>query len=148
MKVILLKDVKNVGRKFEEVDVKKGYALNFLLPQELARTATNETLQALSQERERHEEMVKKQEEELTQKLESIGEAQVSITAKANEQGHLFAGIGKEEIARAFKESQDIDLDPRYIELEHVIKEVGEHEIPISIMDKEISLTLTVEAEQ
>lgn len=146
MKVILLKDVKNVGKKYEETEVKKGYALNYLLPQELALTATNQTLKALADERARHTEKMREQEKELAEKLATLGDTAVTINAKANEQGHLFAGIGRDEVVAALNETHDLTLDSTHIDLEHAIKEVGDHEIPVTIADQKITLTVTVEA--
>lgn len=148
MEVILIENVQKLGKKFETIDVKKGYALNYLIPQGLARTATNSTLKSLQKQREIHKQKREEKEKELAQKLSTLAGTALTLTRKANDQGHLFAGISPDDIVDALNDKEGIEVDPDYIILEHGIKEVGEHKVPIHIQDKSIELTLSVEAEE
>lgn len=138
MKVILLQDVPNVGRKYEVKNVSDGYARNFLIPRNLAQIATTQTIQAietkkkqLEQEREIHKDILEKN-------IESLSGVRLEIKEKANEKGHLFAGINKEEIAIILKEQKHIEIPSNIIELKQPIKEIGEYKIKVK--DKEFIL--------
>lgn len=131
MKVILLRDVKNLGLKGDIKEVSSGYASNFLLPKNLAKVATEKTVLEIEKAKMRdilREEKDLFQAEKLAEKLE--GE-EVIIKAKTNAQGKLYAGISPNEIAtelhkRKFKVTADqINISP--------IKEVGSYDIIINL---------------
>lgn len=91
--------------------------------------------------------MEKKVHEDLLLKnLEDLTGVTVHMSESANEQGHLFAGIHKEEIIPALKEQTRLEISPEYIVLEKPIKTVGEHEITVSVQDKKTTFKLIVEA--
>lgn len=141
MKVILLQDVPNVGRKYEVKNVSDGYGRNFLISRNLAKIATSQTIQATEKEKKREEEKKKVQEDLFKKNLESLTDAKVVIKEKANEKGHLFASIHPKEISRAVKEQFHIDVPEEMIELDQPIKEMGEYEIKIK--DKKFNLLVT-----
>ena len=86
----------------------------------------------------------KVQGELLAKNFDSLKDAKATISAKANEQGHLFQGIHVDEIVAALKESASIDIDPSMIELKEPIKATGDHEIAVVVEDKKGSFTLEV----
>lgn len=138
MKVILLQDVRGVGRKHDIKDVSDGYGNNFLLPKKLAKVATPQATASL--------EVLKKDEalknkvhlDLVSKNLKSVEAQKIVIKEKANEKGHLFAAIKAEEIVKAIKSATHVDIDPSWVVLEKHIKTTGEftltiapHELPI-----------------
>lgn len=145
MKVILLSDVRKVGKKLEVKDVADGYALNFLIPQGLAEVATpgaQKRADAIRENALRHK---KVQEELLLKNLESVNGKSVTLSREANEKGHLFKGVHKEEIAAEIEKETRITLHPDYIGLEKPLKEVGEHEIEVKVQDKIAKVKVVIE---
>lgn len=146
MKIILLKDVKGIGKKYDIKEVKEGYALNLLIPRGLAVHATENNIKKF--------EIVKKsdishrliQEDLLIMNLKELNNAKIEMVGKANEKGHLFAGIHKEQIIPEIKNQIHIDILPEFIILEKPIKEVGEHEITVKVADKTVKFKLIVKA--
>jgi large subunit ribosomal protein L9 len=146
MKVILLKDVQKVGRKFETVTVAEGYATNSLIPKGLAEVATPKAI-ARAEKFQVQEAADRKVREDLLMKnLKDIGGVTLEIAGKANEKGHLFAGIHKEELVPALKEQTRLDIDPSYIVLDKALKEVGEHKVTVKVQDKEVEFTVVIKA--
>ncbi len=148
MKVILLKDVAKVGQTHDVKNVADGYALNYLIPQGLAKTATNNAVTELESQKSKIEAERKEKQANLVENLGQLSADAITITAKANEEGHLFAGIGKGEIANAIKEQKSLDIDPEIIILENAIKEVGEQTLEAKVGDEIVKLTVKIEAEQ
>ena len=131
MKIIFLQDVKNVGKKFEVKEVSNGYARNFLLPQKLAELATDGSVKNSKARKQQHEAKSNIQSELLEKNIESLDGTKITVSEKANEQGHLFAGLDKNEIAQIIKEQKNIEFPVDLLEIEKPLKEVGEHEIKI-----------------
>lgn len=141
MKVVLLKDVKNMGRAHTTVEVSDGHALNFLIPRKLAVLATDA---AVKQAGTRVQQVVDRKELDLKlveQRLAALAEEKVTITKKANEQGHLYDAVDAEEIAKA------ADLPEDAIKLEKPIKELGDFDIPVSLGETFGKLSITIVAE-
>lgn len=88
----------------------------------------------------------KVQEDLLLMNLKAVEGATIEIKEKANEKGHLFAGIHKEEIIARVKADQHIDLPPEFIVMDKPIKEVGEHSVEIKVKDKSAKLKLIISA--
>lgn len=144
MKVILLKDVPKLGKKFETKEVSSGYALNFLLPQRKVQMATPQILKDLEAQKEAYLATLKETKEKLKIVLEKIKDAKIVIKAPANEEGKLFAGIGVKEIAEAINEQAEEKIDPKIIILENPIKEVGEHPVKIESEDFSEEIIFTI----
>jgi large subunit ribosomal protein L9 len=147
MQVILTQDVPRVGRRYEVVDVSNGYAKNFLFPRKLAETATPVKIAELEKRRE-----AKKAEEEIREKaliemLDSIGEKTVTITVKADDQGHLYKKLHAEDVATALQEQHTIELATTAILLDTPIDTTGDHEVNIEAAGKTAVLTVTVTKE-
>ena len=132
MKIILLKDVKGIGRAHEAVTAADGYALNYLIPGKFAAAATQTAMKEaegrLKQIAARKELDIKL----LGQNIATLAEARIVIKVKANEKGHLYDAVGKSELSRATKEQAHIDLPEDAIKLEKPIKELGTFDVPIA----------------
>ena len=132
MKVILLKDIKGVGRAGETKEVAEGHARNFLLPQKLAVLATVGVLaQIQAKERAREERGGKEQKRagDLVSKLKKL---KLEIRAKSDEKGTLFAGITEKQIAKEL-ERRGFKIKESQIKLEEHIKKTGEHEVGVGL---------------
>lgn len=133
MKVILLKDVKGLGKKGSVVNVKDGYARNFLLPRGVAKEATEGNLKVLK-EQEAAREIKRKEELEKAKKLaEKISSISVKIQGKAGANGKLFGSITTKDIANALNKQHKIKIDKKKIMLKDNIKALG-----ITIVDVKV----------
>lgn len=144
MKVILLKDVAKVGKKFDVKDVSDGFALNFLIPQGKAKTATKDGLEKVEALKAAALSERKVQEDLLAKNIHEFDGKTVEVKEKANEKGHLFAGLHKEQIAEILSASVHANLDASFIELAKPIKEVGEYEITIKAHQNTAKVTLVI----
>jgi len=145
MKVILLKDVNGVGRKFEEKDVADGYALNMLIPKKLAVSATGSGAGAVKMLKEQEEQARAKRGKKLSENISKLGNTVVSIKMKANEKGRLFAALNAEKLSKLLKSEQGIELEANHIMLKEPIKETGTFAVPVSVeRGKETSFTLSI----
>src|SRR3989338_385803 len=136
MRVIFLKDVPRVGKKYDIKEVNDGYAMNFLLPRGLAQNATPKAVAELEIHKKEITIEREVQENLLNKNLEEIKGKTIVIKGKANEQGHLFSAIHKKEILEAMREQHHADISEEFIVLEKPIKAIGEFEIPIKIKNK------------
>ncbi len=146
MKVILLKNVPKIGQKYEVKEVSDGHASNFLIPRGLALVASESALKQVETLKSNDVTAKKIHEDLLLKNLGDIAGVTIHMSESANEQGHLFAGIHKEEIIPALKEQTRLEIAPEYIDLEKPIKTTGEHEITVSVQDKKVTFKLIVEA--
>lgn len=133
MKVILLKDVKGLGKEGDLVNAKDGYARNFLFPRNLAIEATPANLAKWEEDRKR--ENIQKQKEqnqalELKKKIEGLT---VNIKAKGGTGGRLFGSITSNDIAEALNKEHKIDVDKRKIEMKENIKNTGITEVDVRV---------------
>lgn len=147
MKIILLEDVDDLGKKYEVKEVKSGYARNFLLPQKLARAATKQALKWLEDQKEainlEAEEDLKRA-QELASRLDG---AEMAINVKIGEEGQLFESINSQKIAEKLKE-MGFEVKKSQVKLAEPIKELGEFPIKISLdhnLEVEISLIISGE---
>ncbi|MBM2817708.1 MAG: rplI [Parcubacteria group bacterium] len=144
MKIILLRDVKGLGRKYDIKEAKDGHALNLLIPQGLAVHATDKNMKEVDIKKRTDLEHKKIQEDLLIMNLKELDGIKIEMSEKANEKGHLFAGIHKEQIIPEIKKQTRIDMLPEFLILEKPIKEVGEHEISVKVADKTVKFKLVV----
>lgn len=146
MKIILLKHVPELGDENDIKDVSNGYARNFLIPKGLAEEATEQKiteLEAQKKKRAKDAEVDLTKTEELVQKLEG---QMVEISAKASEEGTLYAAISPAKIATALKD-KGFEVRKDQVEAEH-IKELGEHELLINLdHGLEARITLIINSE-
>ena len=133
MEVILLKDVRGLGKAGEKVKASDGYARNMLFPRKLAMEATPANLKALErkqQELEAHIAMEKAAAEELKKNLEN---ASVVVSAKGGENGRLFGAVTAADISAALKEQMNVDVDKKKIDLDAPIKAEGSYTVEIKL---------------
>ena len=135
MKVILLDNVKGVGKKDEIINTNDGYARNFLLPKKLAVEANNSNLSKLKAKRDSN--AFKKEEEkkaaiDIKEKLSKIT---LKISVKAGENGKIFGGVTSKEISERLKADYKIELDKKKIDLKDTIKTVGIFTIDLKLFE-------------
>lgn len=140
MKIILLKDLHKVGKKYDVVTVADGYALNSLIPSKTAEIATDKIVEKYLKLKEVESAARILREEELVKELATIAGKEFVLESKANEQGHLFASVHKEEIGAV------MGIDPMYIHINTPIKEVGAHTVTVKVRDVSKEVTVTVHA--
>ncbi len=145
MKVILLKDVPKVGKRYDIKDVADGYARNFIIKNKLGDMATPKLMQWVEREKGRITQEKKLHEDLLVKNLDGLKGAKMTLHSKANDQGHLFAGIHKEQLIQAIKEATRLEVDAEHIVLEKPIKELGEHEVNIVVQGTKTSFKVIVE---
>lgn len=133
MKVILLEDIKNVGKKGQIINAKDGYARNFLFPKNLAIEATEGNLKNLEHKKQAQEEKEKQILEEAKALEEKLMEKTVLIKTKAGEGGRLFGTITTKEIADLLEKEDGISIDKKKFELDEPIKSIGEHYVRIKL---------------
>ncbi len=148
MKVILTKDVQNLGSAGDVKDVADGYARNFLIPSGYAMVATSSAIKQseeikIKKAKQAEEEL--KTAEELSGKLEGVS---VKVAAKADESGKLYAAVKGEEISKSLA-AEGFNVDKNKIIIKEPIKEIGEYEVIVALEHGlEARLNLTVEAEK
>ena len=133
MKVLLIKDVKSLGKKGEVKEVKDGYGKNFLIGKGFARHATPEILEQHAQDELIVAENLEKEVNFLKKIAEKLDKAEIIITKKLGQNGHLFGAVTKEEIARALKDQHGIDIDKKHINEKSAIKTIGEHDLDFKL---------------
>lgn len=136
MKVILLEDVKTLGKKGEIVNVSDGYARNFILPKKLGLEANTKNLNDLKLQKANADKVAKEQLEaakELAGKLEA---GKVVLSIKTGEGGKAFGSVSSKEIAAAVKEQMGYDVDKKKIQLKESIKTLGTHDVPVKLHAK------------
>lgn len=143
MKVILLEDVKSLGKKGEIVDISDGYARNFILPKNKGIEATSANLNSLKLQKANEEKIALENLEQAKDLGAKLTKAAVEIKIKAGEGGKLFGAISSKEIAAAIKEQHGLDVDKKKIVLDEPIKELGSHSIKIKL-HKEVTANVTV----
>ena len=145
MKVILLKDVPKIGRKYDIKNVADGFALNKLIPQGSAKVATDAEVKKVNDLKKIEEAERKIQEDLIMKNMNGIDNKVIIITAKANAKGHLFAQLHNIEIVKAVKDTIGADIAEDMIVLPKPIKETGEHLVTIKVGEKKATLKLLVE---
>ena len=149
MKVILLQDIKNVGKKEQIIEANDGYARNYLFPKKLAIEASKDNIAKLQAKQK--SEANKKQAEiesnkELAKKIEKM---KLNITAKAGENGKIFGGVTSKEVSEELKKQYKIEIDKKKISLKETIKNLGRYTAEIKFGDGiNAKLTLNVNAEK
>lgn len=147
-KVVLLDNVAKLGRKYDVKEVAAGYARNFLLPNNKAVLATKgviENLDTLKSQLEADKNVAWKEFVKNTEKLKGQF---VELTAKANEEGHLYGAIHPENVAEKIQADYGLSVEPEWLVMPDSVKETGEHEVTIGEEEDKITITLKVSAEE
>ena len=136
MKVILLEDVKSLGKKGDIVNVSDGYARNAIIPKKLGVEANNKNLNDLKLQKQ-HEAKVAQETYEAAVELGKVVEQQkVVVKVKCGDGGRVFGAVSTKEIATATKEQTNLDLDKKKMQLSDPIKALGTYEIPVKLHPK------------
>lgn len=144
MKVILLQEVKKLGRKGEVIEVSEGYARNYLLPQKLAAPATASNVNAAEQQKGAEAHKAKKQLDEAKLYAAQLAKLSVTVAVKTGEGGKLFGSVTSKDVADALKEQHGIDLDKRKIEIKDAVKNLGTFPVTIKL-HPEVSTKIEVQ---
>lgn len=135
MKVILLDNIKGVGKKDEIINASDGYARNFLFPKKLAVEANNENLNKLKAKKQSEQykkDVDKANAEKIAKELDKIT---LSIKVKAGENGKIFGGVTSKEISEELNKQYKIDIDKKKIVLNENIKNIGSFDITIKLYE-------------
>ncbi|WP_121756347.1 50S ribosomal protein L9 [Helicobacter felis] len=133
MKVLLLKDVKNLGKAGDVCEVKDGYGQNFLLAKNLAQLATSAAINHYKANQKKRAELEAQElahKQEIAKKLESIT---LQIVKKVGANGALFGSITKEEVVEALRAQHSLEMDKKTLELKTPIKSTGIYEIEVKL---------------
>ena len=141
MKVVLIKDVRDMGRAGSIVDVADGHAINFIIPRKLGVPATPTNLKQAELKQKQVSEKKAVDAELIKETLNKLSEGRTVITKKANEKNHLYDAVDAAEIAAA------TNLPVEAIKLEKPIKEVGEFDVPVAMGENFGTIKVVVEAE-
>ena len=147
MKVILLQDVKSVGKKGDILDANDGYARNFLLPKKMAVPATSDNLNNLKLQKNNQEKVAQEQLEAAQNLAKELESKEVVLAIKAGEGGRTFGSVSSKEIAQAFKEQCGMEIDKKKIQMEEAIKSFGTHEVKVKLHPK-VTGTLRVKVKE
>lgn len=147
MKIILLQDVKSLGKKGDMIEASEGYARNFLLPKKLGAEANNTALNNLKLQKANEEKMAKEQLEAAQAFAKEIEEMLVKTSIKSGEGGKTFGSVSSKEIAKAVKEQYQKEIDKKKIQLQEAIKTLGTHEVTVKLHPK-VTAKLRVKVEE
>lgn len=143
MKVILLQDVKSLGKKDQIVDINDGYARNYVLPKKLGIEANNKNLNDLKLQKAREDKLAKEELAAAKELAVKIGEKQVELSVKTGEGGKVFGAVSTKEIATAAKEQLGLEIDKKKMKLDEAIKTLGTHIISVKL-HKDVTAQLKV----
>ena len=135
MKVILLQDIKGVGKKDQIINANDGYARNYLFPKKLAVEANAGNLGNLKAKQESNQYRKDVQKEEAIKLAEKIKNINLTITVKAGESGKIFGGVTAKEIAESLNNQYKIDIDKKKIILPETIKVLGTFTVDIKLYE-------------
>jgi len=125
MKVILLQEVKKLGKKDDVLEVAEGYARNFLFAKKLAIPATTENMNVISQGKTAQTHREQRQKDEAQLLAAQLSKASIRLLVKTGESGKIFGTITSKDIASALKEQHGLDIDKKKIEIKAAIKNIG-----------------------
>ncbi len=133
MKVILLQDVKSLGKKGEIVNVNDGYARNFILPKKLGAEATPKNLNDLKLRKNNEKKVARENLEAAKELAAELAAGKVELAIKVGEGGRTFGSVSGKEIAAAVKEQMKLEIDKKKIVLKENIKTLGTHIVNVKL---------------
>lgn len=136
MKVILLQDVKSLGKKGDVVDVNDGYARNFVLPKKLGVEANGKNMNDLKLQKANEEKLAKEQLQAAQEFATEMEKDEVVVSIKAGEGGKTFGSVSSKEIAVAYKQQCGKEIDKKKIQLPEAIKNFGVYEVGVKLHPK------------
>ena len=144
MKVILLQDVKSLGKEGEIVNVNDGYARNFIIPKKLGVEANSRNMNDLKLKKSNEEKIAKENKEAAEKLAGELKAGQVALKIKVGEGGKAFGSVSAKEIAAAVKNLMGLDVDTKKIQLKETLKTLGTHMVPVKL-HPEVTAELKVE---
>lgn len=136
MKIILLEDVKSLGKKGEIVEVSAGYARNMILPKKLGVEATPKNLNDLKLQNQHADKVAQENLEKAQELAKDLEDKVVSVKIKTGEGGKIFGSVSTKEIAAAARTQIGLELDKKKMQLEEPIRSLGYHDVPIRLHPK------------
>ena len=133
MKVLLIKDVKDLGKKGELKEVKDGYGQNFLIGKGFALLATNEVLRKYESDQRKKAAAEAEELANLKSIEKKLAELKFTLKRKLGANGSLFGAVTKDEIAHELKDQYGIEIDKKTVEIEHPIKTTGNFDISVKL---------------
>ena len=146
MKVILKEDVRNLGKQGDVVEVKAGYARNYLMPQKLAILFTKQQKKSIEEAQRVEERKLEREKDQLESVLKQVEDLSLSLKMQSEEDSKLFGSVTKLDIVKLLEEN-GITIDKKYIDLSSPIKTLGEHKVNI-VFTKEMSRSFTLAVEK
>ncbi|MDO5573287.1 MAG: 50S ribosomal protein L9 [bacterium] len=147
MQVILLQDVKALGKKGEIVSVNDGYARNFILPKKLGLEATGKNLNDLKLQKANDEKVAEENYEAALELKKTVESKMVVVKMKAGEGGKVFGSVSTKEIAKEAMEQCGLDIDKKKMQLAEPIKSFGTHVVPVKLHQK-VTAELNVKVQE
>ncbi|MCR4755046.1 MAG: 50S ribosomal protein L9 [Lachnospiraceae bacterium] len=147
MKVILLQDVKSVGKKGDIIDANDGYARNFLLPKKFAVEANGKNLNDLKLQNANQEKVAAEKLKDAKEFAKDLETKSVTVYIKAGEGGKAFGSVSSKEIVAAFKEQCGIELDKKKINLEEPLRNFGTYNVDIKL-HPQVTGTLKIKVQE
>ena len=148
MKVILLQDIKNVGKKDEIINANDGYARNYLFPKNLAIEATKDNLLKLQAKKDSKVHKKNLEIEEFKKQAKKLEEIKLELKVKAGDNGKIFGGVTSKEISEELKKQYKMEIDKKKIILKETIKNIGTFSVDIKFGDGvNAQLTLNIQPE-
>ena len=136
MKVILLEDVKSLGKKGQIVNVSDGYARNMILPKKLGVEATSRNLNDLKLRKANEEKVAQENLDAARAFAEELSTKEVILTLKVGEGGRTFGSVSSKEISEAAKKKLNLDIDKKKLQLENPIRNLGVTNVPVRLHPK------------
>lgn len=133
MKVILLQDVKALGKKGEIVDVSDGYARNFILPKKVGLEANNQNMNNLRLQKKKEEKIAQDNLDAAKKLAGELEAGKIELSIKVGEGGKTFGSVSSKEIGAAVKEQMGLEVDKKKIQLKDTIKVLGTHVVPVKL---------------
>ena len=143
MDIVLLEDVKALGKKGQIIKVNDGYARNFILPKKLGLEATSKNLNDLKLQKANDARIAAEQLAAAKELGAKLDESTVTLSIKAGEGGRAFGSVSNKEISKAISDQLNLDIDKKKIVLNDPIKSIGSFEVPIKL-HKEVTARLSV----
>lgn len=143
MKIVLLEDVKALGKKGEVVEVSDGYARNFIIPKKKGVEANQGNLNTLKLQKANEEKVAKERLDAAKELGDKINRSSVSVTIKGGKDGRTFGSVSSKEIEEAIRTQLQLDIDKKKLVIDEPIKTFGVHEVKVKL-HKNVTATLRV----
>ena len=147
MKVILLQDVKSLGKKGEIVNVNDGYARNFILPKKLGLEANGKNMNDLKLQKNNEAKVAKEHLEAAKELAKQLEAGKVEVAIKVGEGGKVFGSVSNKEITAEVKKQLGLEIDKKKVQLKDALKTLGTHKVPVKLHPV-VTAEVTVEVKE